>query len=45
MTTRAPTQTYANNHIIADVAEPRIGANVPTPFPRNETKACLDTKQ
>ena len=29
----APTQTYANNHMIAELAEPRIGANVPRPFP------------
>ena len=32
--TRAPIQIYANNHMIADLAEPRIGANVTRPFPR-----------
>ena len=34
MTEHAPTQIYANNHMIAELAEPRIGANVPRPFPR-----------
>ena len=33
MTARAPIQTYANNHMIAELAEPRISANVPRPFP------------
>ena len=30
----APIQIYANNHMIAELAEPRISANVPRPFPR-----------
>ena len=34
VTARAPIQIYANNHMIAELAEPRIGANVPRPFPR-----------
>ena len=34
VTARAPVQTYANNHMIAELAEPRIGTNVPRPFPR-----------
>ena len=34
MTTCVPIQTYANNHMIAELAEPRIGANVPRSFPR-----------
>ena len=29
-----PIQISANNHMIAALAEPRIGANVPRPFPR-----------
>ena len=29
----APIQTYANNHMIAELAEPRISTNVPRPFP------------
>ena len=33
VTARAPIQTYANNHMIAELAEPRISANVPRPFP------------
>ena len=33
MTAYAPIQTYANNHTIAELAEPRISANVPRPFP------------
>ena len=33
VTSRAPTHTYANNHMIAELAEPRIVANVPRPFP------------
>ena len=33
VTARAPIQTYANNHVIAELAEPRISANVPRPFP------------
>ena len=32
VTAYAPIQTYANNHIIAELAEPRISANVPRPF-------------
>ena len=34
VTARAPIQIYANSHMIAELAEPRIGANVPRPFPR-----------
>ena len=34
VTARAPVQTSANNHMIAELAEPRIGANVPRPLPR-----------
>ena len=34
VTTCAPIQTYANNHMIVEVAESRIGASVPRPFPR-----------
>ena len=30
---RAPIQPYANHHMIAELAEPRINANVPRPFP------------
>ena len=30
---RAPIQTYASNHMIAELAEPRISANVPRPSP------------
>ena len=30
----APIQTYANNHMIAELTEPRISANIPRPFPR-----------
>ena len=37
VTSRAPIETYTNNHMIAELAEPRIGANVPRPFPR----ACV----
>ena len=37
MTARAPIETYANNHMIAELVEPRMGANVPRPFPR----ACV----
>ena len=33
VTARAPIQTYANNHMIAELAEPRISTNVPRPFP------------
>ena len=33
VTARAPIQNYANNHMIAELAEPRISANVPRPFP------------
>ena len=29
-----PVQTYAKNHMIAELAETRIDANVPRPFPR-----------
>ena len=29
-----PIQTYVNDHMIAELAEPRIGTNVPRPFPR-----------
>jgi hypothetical protein len=34
VTARAPIQTNANNHMIAELAEPRISANVPRAFPR-----------
>ena len=27
-------RAYTNNHMIAELAEPRLGANVPRPFPR-----------
>ena len=37
VTARAPIQIYANSHMIAELAAPRIGANVPRPFPR----ACV----
>ena len=33
VTSHAPTQIYASNHMIAELAEPRIVANVPRPFP------------
>ena len=33
VTACAPIQTYASNHMIAELAEPKIGANVPRPFP------------
>ena len=33
VTAHVPIQIYANNHMIAELAEPRIGANVPRPFP------------
>ena len=33
MTAHAPIQTYASNHMIAELAEPRISANVRRPFP------------
>ena len=35
VTARAPVQTYANNHMIAELAEPRIGANVPRGLVQN----------
>ena len=28
------TNTYVEDHMIAELAEPRIGGNVPRPFPR-----------
>ena len=34
VTARAPIQTYANNHMITELAEPRIDTNVPRPFPQ-----------
>jgi hypothetical protein len=34
VTARAPTQTYANNHMIAELAETKISANILRPFPR-----------
>ena len=33
MTARAPIQTYANIHMIAELTQPKIGAYVPRPFP------------
>ena len=33
VTALAPIQTYVNNHMIAELEEPRIGTNVPRPFP------------
>ena len=33
VTAHAPIQTYANNHMIAELAEQRISANVPRSFP------------
>ena len=30
---RAPIRTYSNNHMISEVAEPRISTNAPRPFP------------
>ena len=33
VTAHMPIQIYANNHVIGELAEPKIGANVPRPFP------------
>ena len=32
VTACAPIQIYADDHMIAELAEPRIGANIPRPF-------------
>ena len=33
VTAHVPIQIYANNHMIAELAEPSIGTNIPRPLP------------
>jgi hypothetical protein len=38
----APIQAYANNHMIAELAEPRIGVNVPRPIPSLRASSIIE---